>query len=58
MKLNITRNNINDAVKKFLSKGGQIKKIDRVAGEPVMGKDYLISEELLDMVETEESDLI
>ena len=40
----------------FLSRGGSIKKIDQVAGEPVMGKEYLLSEEMLEMVETEESD--
>ena len=47
---------IDDAMQRFLSRGGSIKKIDQIAGEPVMGKDYLLSEEMLELVETEESD--
>ena len=56
MELEITRNKIDDAMQRFLARGGKIKKIDQIAGEPVMGKDYLLSEEMLEMVETEDSD--
>ncbi|GIR32821.1 MAG: hypothetical protein VW809_04585 [Deltaproteobacteria bacterium] len=56
METGISRNQIDDAMQRFLSRGGSIKKIDQVAGEPVMGKEYLLSEEMLEMVETEESD--
>ena len=56
--MQVTRDHINDAVKRFLAKGGEIKKIDQIAGEPVLGKDYLLSEEILDMVEIDEPDLI
>mgnify|MGYP001310226973 FL=1 len=58
MRMQVTRDNINDAVKRFLAQGGEIKKIDHIAGEPVLGKDYLLSEEILDMVEIDEPDLI
>jgi hypothetical protein len=43
-------------MQRFLARGGKTKKIDHIAGEPVMGKDYLLSEEMLEMVETEDSD--
>ena len=56
MELEITRNKIDDAMQRFLAHGGKIKKIDHIAGEPVMWKDYLLSEEMLEMVETEDSD--
>ena len=56
METGISRNQIDDAMQRFLSRGGSIKKIDQVEGEPVMGKEYLLSEEMLEMVETEESD--
>ena len=56
METGISRNQIDDAMQRFLSRGGSIKKIDKVVGEPVMGKEYLLSEEMLEMVETEESD--
>ena len=56
METGISRNQIDAAMQRFLSRGGSIKKIDQVAGEPVMGKEYLLSEEMLEMVETEESD--
>ena len=58
MRMQVTRDNINDAVKRFLAQGGEIKRIDRIAGEPVLGKDYLLSEEILDMVEIDEPDLM
>ena len=57
MDMEITRNRIDDAMERFLARGGSIKKIDQIAGEPVMGKDYLLSEEMLDMVDTEEPDM-
>ena len=41
METGISRNQIDDAMQRFLSRGGSIKKIDQVAGEPVMGKEYL-----------------
>ena len=47
--MQVTRDHINDAVKRFLALGGEIKKIDHTVGEPVLGKDYLISEEILDI---------
>ena len=57
MDMEITRNQIDDAMQRFLARGGCIKKIDQIAGEPVMGKDYLLSEDMLDMVETEDPDM-
>ena len=47
METGISRNQIDDAMQRFLSRGGSIKKIDQVAGEPVLGKEYLLSEEML-----------
>ena len=58
MRMQVTRDHINDAVKRFLAQGGEIKKINHIAGEPVLGKDYLLSEEILDMVEIDEPELI
>ena len=57
MEMEITRNQIDDAMKRFLARGGSINKIDLIAGEPVMGRDYLLSEEMMDMVETEDPDM-
>ena len=54
--MEITRNQINDAMQRFIKHGGSINRIDQIAGEPVMGKEYLLSEEMMEMVETDDTD--
>ncbi len=57
MNMEITRDQVNEAMKRFLEKGGSVKRIDHIAGEPVLGKDYLLSEEMLEMAEVKDSEL-
>ncbi len=57
MNTEITQDDISEAMARYLEQGGTIQRIDRVAGEPVLGMDFLISDEILEMTETQEADL-
>ncbi len=57
MNTEITQDYISEAMNRYLEQGGQIQRIDRVAGEPVMGMDFLIPDEILEMTDTQEADL-
>jgi hypothetical protein len=53
----ITREEVQAATARFLERGGQIQQIDKVVGEPTFGDDMILTEDLLEMVEVQESDL-
>jgi hypothetical protein len=57
MSVEITQDEISKAMAQFLEGGGKINRIEHVAGEPVMGLDYLIPDEIMEMVDTQDSDL-
>jgi hypothetical protein len=40
-----------------LERGGQIHQIDKVVGEPIFGDDLILTEDVLEMIEVQESDL-
>jgi len=54
----INREDINDAISRFLENGGSINRIERVAGEPVFGNDSFLSEDLLEMIEVQDLDFV
>jgi len=56
--MKVTRDQINDAILRFKDRGGSIKRINRILGEPVLGNEFLITEDTLELIETEESDFL
>ena len=42
---------------RYLERGGQIQQIDKVVGEPIFGDDLILTEDVLEMIEVQESDL-
>ena len=57
MILQITREEIQAATTRYLERGGQIQQIDKVVGEPIFGDDLILTEDVLEMIEVQESDL-
>ena len=57
MILQITREEIQAATTRYLERGGQIQQIDKVVGEPIFGDDLILTEDILEMIEVQESDL-
>ena len=56
--MKVTRDQINDAIARFKDRGGSIKRFDRIVGEPVLGNEFLITEDTLELIETKESDFL
>ena len=56
--MKISRDQINDAVARFKNRGGSIKRFERIIGEPIFGNEFLLTEDTLELVETEESDFL
>ena len=56
--MKVTRDQINDAVTRFKDRGGSIKRIERVLGEPIFGNEFLITEDTLELIETNDSDFL
>ena len=56
--MKVTQDQINDAIIRFKDRGGSIKRIERVLGEPIFGNEFLITEDTLELIETEESDFL
>ena len=57
MILQITREEIQAATTRYLERGGRIQQIDKVIGEPIFGDDLILTEDVLEMIEVQESDL-
>ena len=56
--MNITRDQINLAMTKFLNRGGSIHRYERVVGEPILGSDIWLTEDTLELIETRDSDFL
>ena len=56
--MKVTQDQINDAIIRFKDRGGSIKRIERVLGEPIFGNEFLITEDTLDLIETKDSDFL
>ena len=49
MTTEISRDKLDDALSRYLRRGGKINRIEKVVGEPVLGYDFLIAEDVLEM---------
>ena len=56
--MSISRDQINEAMSRFMGCGGSIRRFERVIGEPVLGNEFLITEATLELIETNESDFL
>jgi len=56
--MKVTRDQINDAIARFKDRGGTIKRIDRILGEPIFGNEFLLTEDTLELIETKDSDFL
>ena len=54
--MSVSRDQINEAMTRFLDRGGSIRRYERVVGEPVLGCDMWITEDTLELIETNDSD--
>ena len=54
--MSVSRNQINEAMTRFLERGGAIRRYQRVVGEPILGSDIWLTEDTLELVETDGSD--
>ncbi|MBL4824760.1 MAG: hypothetical protein MK515_01075 [SAR324 cluster bacterium] len=56
--MKISRDQINDAMLRFMDRGGSIRRFERVVGEPILGSDIWLTEDTLEMIETQDSDFL
>ena len=56
--MSISLDQINQAMTRFMDRGGSIRRYERVVGEPILGSDIWLTEDTLEMVETSDSDLL
>ena len=56
--MSISRDQINDAMSRFLACGGSIRRFERVVGEPILGSDIWLTEDTMELVETHDFDLL
>ena len=54
--MSVSRNQINEAMTRFLERGGSIGRYERVVGEPILGSDIWLTEDTLELIETNDSD--
>ena len=54
--MSVSRNQIKEAMTRFLERGGSIRRYERVAGEPILGSDIWLTEDTLELIETNDSD--
>ena len=57
-KMSISRDQINEAMARFMNRGGSIRRYERVVGEPIMGSDIWLTEDTLELIETQDSDFL
>ena len=50
------RNQINEAITRYMQPGGSIRRYERVVGEPILGSDIWLTEDTLELIETNDSD--
>ena len=56
--MKISRDQINDAMLRFMDRGGSIRRFERGVGEPILGSDIWLTEDTLEMIETQDSDFL
>ena len=56
--MSVSRDQINNAMARFLERGGSIRRYERVVGEPILGSDIWLTEDTLELIETNDSDLL
>ena len=56
--MNVTRDQINNAMARFLERGGSIRRYERIVGEPILGSDIWLTEDTLELIETNDSDFL
>ncbi len=54
--MSVSRDKINEAMSRFLERGGSIRSYERVVGEPILGSDIWLTEDTLELIETNDSD--
>jgi len=50
--MSISRDQINEAMSRFMGCGGSIRRFERVVGEPILGSDIWLTEDTMELVET------
>ena len=56
--MSISRDQINDAMTRFIGNGGSIRRFEKVVGEPILGSDIWLTEDTLELMETHDFDLL
>ena len=56
--MSISRDQINEAMARFMNRGGSIRHYERVVGEPILGSDIWLTEDTLELIETQDSDFL
>ncbi len=56
--MSVSRDQVNDALARFIKRGGSIRRYERVVGEPILGSDIWLTEDTLELIETNDSDLL
>ncbi len=56
--MEVTSDQIKEAMNRFLEQGGSVNRYDKIVGEPLLSGDMWITEETLELVEIQEPDLI
>ena len=54
--MSVSRDQINEAMTRFLERGGSIRRSERVVGEPILGSDIWLTEDTLELIETNDSE--
>ena len=56
--MSITRYQINTAMTRFLDRGGSRRRYERMGGETILGSDIWLTEDTLELIETQDSDFL
>ena len=56
--MSISRDQINEAMSRFMGCGGSIRRFEKIVGEPILGSDIWLTEDTLEMIETNDFDLL
>ncbi len=54
--MSVSRDQINEAMTRFLDRGDSIRRYERVVGEPILGSDIWLTEDTLELIETNDSE--
>ena len=56
--MSVSRDQVNDSLARFIKRGGSIRRYERVVGEPILGSDIWLTEDTLELIETNDSDFL